>query len=281
MNIFKKILLSAFGSAFAINSWAGFYPLELKNFQMDLTTTQATLSWEKLSIDFPEFMLMHRPLAKVFPRQGNSIFFETESLKMRVALPVLFPDAQVYSLPSFDIFSDAGHLDVDLPLATWTNTNGETSSARGLKINGVDPRPLRYKSTDENIIDGILAQTDLSFTFLSLPTTKPLFAQFGKALMTDGTEFKGQNIEFNQMENGKLTIKNGAYGFEAKLVGSLKVNFTLEGLATLDQPNRLLSIRIDKARAGIISVKDMIFDELKKNKNPNITIANPYIRIKL
>lgn len=281
MKIISRAICGALWATISINAWAGFYPLELQNFQMDLTTTQATLSWEKLSIDFPEFMLMHKPLAKVFPRQGNSIFFETEALKMRLALPALFPDAQVYSLPTFNIFSDASHLEVDLPLATWTNTSGDTSSARGLKVNGVDPRPLRYQNTDENIIDGIFAHTDMSFIFLSLPTAKPLFAQFVKALKANDQDLQSQSIEFNQMENGKLAIKNGAYSFEAKLVGSLKVNLTLEGLATLDQPNRTLSIRIDKAKAGIISVKDMIFEELKKNKNPNMTVTPPYIKMKL
>ncbi len=78
-----------------------------------------------------------------------------------------------------------------------------------------------------------------------------------------------------------LSIKNGSLFANFKGSITKNINTKIWGRISYDSQLREITLKITKAKAGIIGVKGKIFNELKKNETENMRVEQPYIYIRL
>lgn len=84
-----------------------------------------------------------------------------------------------------------------------------------------------------------------------------------------------------ELEDIELDIQNNS--FEARLKTKIVFNTTVkaEGKSYYDSDEKVIRLRIDKAKAGFINVKDKIFEELEKNQGPKLRVERPWVYLKV
>lgn len=96
--------------------------------------------------------------------------------------------------------------------------------------------------------------------------------------------FVQDNLEIQggfDLSNFKVNIASGKYKAETKSSVSSGMTIKLEGLTNYNIDEKIIEIKIDKAKAGIFSIKSKIFDELRKIESESITVNEPFIYITL
>ena len=93
--------------------------------------------------------------------------------------------------------------------------------------------------------------------------------------------FGANKADTTEVKNLSLTLNRGDFELEAKANLSLSVTVKGDGKIEYLAPNSGfdMRIRVDKLKASFLSIKDKLFDELKKSEGPNLKVAPPYIYI--
>ena len=263
-----SLVLVLFSSHF-MSAQAAFYPTEIKNAKFNLGPQAAVISWEKLLFNFPEFSLDYIAKEQVFPRDGQMLTWESSEFKLRFLMSALFPLPQTLSLPSLEILSGASDLEATVGQASWTDSKGNKGELKDFKLTGKDARAFRFSQTNENMIDGLLANTTSTLVAMDMPTTQKFVTE------------SGESIVISRIENADIAIKDGAIHLTAKIIGPIKMGLEIAAVATIDGTQGTLTIRVDKAKAGIINIREIMLDGIKKMNNPKIEVISPNIKIKL
>lgn len=81
-----------------------------------------------------------------------------------------------------------------------------------------------------------------------------------------------------------LTIKslalssiNGDYNLQADVKAQISGTAKSSGKLSYDPASRVLTIKISEVKFGVLSVKKMVFDQLKKNESETVKVAEPYV----
>lgn len=94
--------------------------------------------------------------------------------------------------------------------------------------------------------------------------------------LTNEYETLGSAVEIDEL---KLNFRGGK--FSGRLKGNISKGTTVkfEGHGAYDVDNKILNIRIDKAKAGLFNVRRTIFNELEKMESNTIEVDEPNIYI--
>ena len=98
------------------------------------------------------------------------------------------------------------------------------------------------------------------------------------AIFSDLVEnsFTTEEVEIEKLE---VSVNNSR--LKAKFKGNISKGITvkIEGSTSYSTTDKKITLRIDKAKAGFINIRNNLFDEFKKMENENIEVRKPYIFI--
>ncbi|POB12782.1 hypothetical protein [Halobacteriovorax sp. DA5] len=116
------------------------------------------------------------------------------------------------------------------------------------------------------------------FNYLSLNVGSAFFQSSERSFynLTNEYETLGSAVEIDDL---KLNIRGGKFDGHLKGNVSKGVKVKFEGRASYDLGNKIVNIRIDKAKAGLFNVRRTIFKELERFENDKIEIDEPNIYI--
>ncbi len=116
------------------------------------------------------------------------------------------------------------------------------------------------------------------FNFLSLNVGSAYFKSSVRSFynLTNEYETLGSAVEIDDL---KLNIRGGKFSGHLKGNVSKGVKVKFEGRSSYDLANKIINIRIDKAKAGLFNVRRTIFKELERFENDKIEIDEPNIYI--
>lgn len=116
------------------------------------------------------------------------------------------------------------------------------------------------------------------FNFLSLNVDRARFKSSKRSFynLTNEYETLGDAVQIDEL---KLDIRNGK--FNGRLKGNISKGVTVkfEGRASYDMSNRIVNIKISKAKAGLFNVRGTIFKELEEFESDTIEVDEPNIYI--
>lgn len=80
-----------------------------------------------------------------------------------------------------------------------------------------------------------------------------------------------------ELEDIELDIRNNS--FEARLKTKIIFNTTVkaEGKSYFDSDEKVIRLRIDKAKAGFLNVTDKVFEELEKKQGEKLRVERPWV----
>ncbi len=88
----------------------------------------------------------------------------------------------------------------------------------------------------------------------------------------------GSDLKITQL---KLKSRGGSYDLVAGVKAQISGTAKSKGDLSYDPGTGILTIKINEVKFGILSVKGMVFDELKKSESADMKISEPYVYLKL
>ncbi len=174
----------------------------------------------------------------------------------------------VLSTPYEDIFLDS------LPESLYELQNLNWS---GLNMNVL---PLEFHLNVNNLdgshTEGQMDLRGLSLTCIHSGIEDEVQNEFMDACLNNDMSFSLDSayVKNISISNVSSSIQQNKMSFKLKVKG-----FNVMGSGESYFEPGLVRIKISKAKAGFINVKNMLFKELEAMENENIVIANPWIEI--
>lgn len=124
---------------------------------------------------------------------------------------------------------------------------------------------------DELLLGCVEDMTLTAEKFLSEKTSR--FFEVALAKTRLGSDLKVSKL--------KLKSRGGAYELSADVKAQLSGTARSKGTFSYDPASGVLTIKINEVKFGILSVKGMVFDELKKNEGDGMKVKEPFVYLKL
>ena len=80
-----------------------------------------------------------------------------------------------------------------------------------------------------------------------------------------------------KVSNLKLTTSSNNFKLTGKVSTSISAKIKASGKVWFNTKNRELKLKLESAKAGIISIKNQIFKELEASEDPKLRVQRPYI----
>jgi hypothetical protein len=135
----------------------------------------------------------------------------------------------------------------------------------------------------KNLLEACLnKQSDLSVkSFATTSTQKggasnPLFDFLEKLLSPS----RGAS-SLDRIDNFKMTNRNHAFDLQVTAKVVITATVKARGEIHYDVNQNQIRIRLDQAKAGILNIKDKIFDELEKSQSNQLRVEKPWIILTL
>ncbi len=157
------------------------------------------------------------------------------------------------------------------------STTGITLSHSGGKQH-IPELSLKCKNNSKSLITDISSQC-LSLAELSIPEL--IFDQISGIKMAEALLDTKALKSLDELENLKLLIFDGSFQMQFKVKYVFNWNVKSNGTIKFDQEKKLLSIYLDKAKVGIISLKSKILDQIKNANLESVTVSGSTINIQL
>ncbi|MBT3982233.1 MAG: hypothetical protein HOE90_12820 [Bacteriovoracaceae bacterium] len=265
----RSLLLCLIALFFTLKSHAVYLPLEVKGFDFNLDTGGSQLSFEKLSYESAGLKFLVNPQTINLTRTGAVLGYKNSDLELEFELGKEFKTMTKLEASGLDILMELNKFSAVLDNLNWKSPSG-SGFINTLNLSGVDNIAGKYPNAWENLLD--------AFT-RNLVGSTPLI-KFNKNVKI-GNDRSGKAIEINQIKKAKLELSNNMLKFTGKASGSLTIGLKFEGQVSYNGLEKKLVIRLDKAKAGFISIKGFVFDSIKDMKNPQIEVSPPYIKMKI
>ncbi|OUR98741.1 hypothetical protein A9Q84_04830 [Halobacteriovorax marinus] len=182
----------------------------------------------------------------------------------------------------------------DLQDGTWSNVNYSTigknlsSSINSLYTN-LDDSSMSlnnfslqcsesrfFENYGIQIIDGCLKNGKIQLKYLKSTTSRKILN-----ILDEVPEFLGVYANDTIVKDAKLTINNHKFSFVGKIQMGMSAKVKISGHSEYQKENNRIAIRIDKAKASFINIKNKIFEELKKSESDTMKVKKPYIYLLL
>lgn len=114
---------------------------------------------------------------------------------------------------------------------------------------------------------------------MTLTTDKFTSEKVSRFLETALSKSKlGSDLKVSQL---KLKSRAGSYDLSASVKAQISGTAKSKGHFSYDPNTGIFTIKINEVKFGILSVKGMVFDELKKKQDENLVVKEPYVYLKL
>jgi hypothetical protein len=174
---------------------------------------------------------------------------------------------------------------IDLKAMSFNHNENEIKlSASSLKANDPDfnasisspsincRKSAEYDDVKDQILSACLTTGYLSLGRINFQNNKSHFYN----LVDEGT--LGSSFKLDYL---KLNINRNSFKGEFKGDVSKGIKVKMEGNTWYNPESNVVKIKIDKAKAGFINIKNTIFKELKNNESDKLRVDKPYIFISL
>ena len=173
---------------------------------------------------------------------------------------------------------------------TQVNLSGTTlqtvGHAQNLNLKNLSLKcALDNSSPDEvnQLIQGCLnKEGSLRLGFLELVKHKSDFLNELMSVvevLVAGNDFTAQSTTL--FENIELDIKGDNFTGQIKTKAGITATVKLNGYIRYEEGSQQVRIRIDRARAGILNVMGILFDELTKLQSDSMVVERPWVTINL
>lgn len=181
--------------------------------------------------------------------------------------PSLVQDAKSMTIDEMNLnFTD--HFAFDLYSGEFVSEK-DTVSLEGL--DWYCQRGVASEVMDELLL-GCVQDMNLNVErFLSEKTSRFLEAALAKTKV-------GSDLKITQL---KLKSRGGSYDLVAGVKAQISGTAKSKGNLSYDPSSGILTIKINEVKFGILSVKGMVFDELRKNESEDMKVNEPYVYLKL
>ncbi len=174
--------------------------------------------------------------------------------------------------------------------ATQVNLSGTTlqtvGRAQNLNLKNLSLKcVLDSSNTDEvnQLMQGCLnKEGTLRLSFVELVKHKSDFLNELMAIvevLVGGDDFTTQSTTL--FENIELDIKGDSFTGQIKTKAGITATVKLNGYIRYEEGSQQVRIRIDRARAGILNVIGILFDELTKLESESMVVQRPWVTINL
>lgn len=181
--------------------------------------------------------------------------------------PSLVQDAKSMSIDEMNLkYTD--HFSFDLYSGEFVSEK-DTVSLEGLEW--FCQRGEAIEVMDELLLGCVQDMTLSVERFLSEKTSRFLEEALKKTKL-------GSDLKISQL---KLNSRGGSYDLVASVKAQVSGNAKSKGNLSYDPATGVLTVKINEVKFGILSVKGMVFDELKKNENEDMKVSEPFVYLKL
>ena len=128
-----------------------------------------------------------------------------------------------------------------------------------------------FENYGHQIMDACLSNANFSIGYFKTNSTRKILNIF--------EDLPGVRASTTIIQNGKINISNGKFKMEAKIDVGMSAKVKIEGTTEFQDTKNRVAIRIDKAKASFINIKNKIFEELEKSQSDTLKVERPYIYI--
>jgi hypothetical protein len=128
-----------------------------------------------------------------------------------------------------------------------------------------------FENYGHQLIDGCLTNANLGIGYFKTTSTRKILNIF--------EDLPGVRASTTVVQDGSINISNGKFKMTAKVDIGMSAKVKIEGTTKFDVSKNRVAIRIDKAKASFINIKNKIFEELKKSESDTLKVQKPYIYI--
>jgi hypothetical protein len=138
-------------------------------------------------------------------------------------------------------------------------------------------KDLTQTAAENQLILGCLQKMTLkSQSFSQSAVEEGIVSAFTKALSSvSGSrgDLSIKSLDFN--------INNGKYELGADVKAQMSGRAKSKGQMSYDPKSGIMTIKVSEVKFGVLSVKGLVFDELKKNENDHMKVKEPNIYYKI
>jgi hypothetical protein len=128
----------------------------------------------------------------------------------------------------------------------------------------------------ERIKSDCLENMEATIAHIELPLP------FVLAIASELPDVSSENQNDIPANDFSLSISQGAFYSHLKIKLGVRAYLKLWGHAQFEQQGKVLAIRMDTIRFGILPVTDLVMGLLSRQiQNPKVTVTPPWIRIQL
>ncbi|WP_127717919.1 hypothetical protein [Halobacteriovorax sp. HLS] len=145
------------------------------------------------------------------------------------------------------------------------------TALRGLNVNCSKAR--MFENYGHQVLDACLTNSKVNLTYFKTSSSRKILNIL--------EELPGVRASTTVVKNGTITISNKSFNMVAEVDIGMNAKVKIEGKTEFEDDKKRVSIRIDKAKASFLNIKNKIFDELKKSESDTFRVQKPYLYIML
>lgn len=126
------------------------------------------------------------------------------------------------------------------------------------------------------LLDACLTNSNFSISYLLSSKLSQVYN-----VLIDIPGIEGMTASEVTLENAVLSVKRNSFNFKGRVNMGMSANIKIEGKTNFETDKSRVSIKIDKAKASFINIKNKLFQELEKSETEVLKVENPYIYIYL
>lgn len=128
-----------------------------------------------------------------------------------------------------------------------------------------------FENYGHQVIDACLTNANLTMAYFKTTSTRKILNIFA--------DLPGIKASTTVVQNASIKILNNKFKMQAKVDLGMSAKVKIEGISEFQDQHNRVAIRIDKAKASFLNIKNKIFEELKKSQSDTFKVEKPYIYI--
>lgn len=283
-------------SLFIATAHADFESLQIQNFNADYKSPEGQASATIFDVppvkkpqsedeDLIQMRFFQRENDYVFEYQGEEFVWKN-------------PPKDIYQVDSFKIEkfnmkSGGNKIELDLEKLDLISQKSQTYLRT---LNGNCQENPGSTLPEEKVLDSCTTNASINFSLLYLKDSslveerevqapEKLLNLFGlvikKSLFKQNPISQEAITSTTEIKNFALRVKD--HNFNAQMQASIGISakVTMEGVIEYNTGNKQLKIRLDKAKASFLNIKEKIFSSIEDAKSPQVEVKRPYIYVNL
>jgi hypothetical protein len=133
-------------------------------------------------------------------------------------------------------------------------------------------RDEAQKDLMDQAISGCVSNLNLHASKFSMDSAKKILQK-----VFQGSD-KATPVSIRSLD---FASKNGNYELKADVKAQISGTARSSGKLSYDPASKVLTIKISEVKFGVLSVRGMVFDQLKRNESASLKVNEPYLYLKI